>query len=187
MNSPLRNACIVTFWKGTELNKWSQFFRIEGSMMPIDQIGLGRSATWICVAKAGEKKMTRSMQYHTIQGDLMKRTEVLRWLFFVFVVHSLSGEYSWILMARPGSRSRTVGARFSHNLDGFSILKSVPACFWWSCGRSKASPCWPSHRPPPCRGWAGQGEIPHFLVDKEKVFPSIFLHFQCSPFVRIGY
>ena len=38
--------------------------------------------------------MTRSMQYHTIQGDLMKRTEVLRSLFFVFVVHSLSSEYS---------------------------------------------------------------------------------------------
>ena len=41
----------------------------------------------------------------------------------------------------------------------------------WSWGRkrSKASPCWPSRRPPPSPGWEGRGGIPLSLVHKEKV------------------
>ena len=35
--------------------------------------------------------------------------------------------------------------------------------------RSKASPCWPSLRPPPSPGWAARGGIPLSLVHKEKV------------------
>ena len=84
-------------------------------------------------------------------------------------------------MARPRSRSRTVGARFSYYLEPPNIKPEFGAQLLEHHllklgdnsisvkSRSKASPCWPSRRPPPCPGWAARGGIPLSLVHKEKV------------------